>query len=333
MVRTSVVIRCRLMAVLLPLAWVASCADDQPPLLAESVVQSRPDLVEATPPDPGRLVIVGDEGFEAVHELPGASLPRIAAGRGGRVALIAGDSLRLVPAPDSGGARGEMARAVLVHDPPGRFLLQGASSGAVIAHDPETLEPVWAWGAIDATTTALALPPWGDRLYQAVQPDEGDARLLVRDVQTGRVLGSIGLEAVTVALAVDARGKLYAVQRDGRDLQVMSLALVGDEADVLWRQRIDGESDSGAPLSLVVAGGRMVLWGEGVRWGLVTLDPANGAVTGRARQSPLDAAVDPSGNIWALYPGELRRLGPISVPRRRRTDCGGASRRPGRAAC
>lgn len=323
----------RLLATLLTLASLASCADDGPRLLPESVVHSRPDLVEAAAPGPGRLAVVGDAGFEVIYDLPGATHPRIAVSRGERVHLVSGDSLRVIPAPDSGGVRGGMSRSVVVGDPLGRFLLQGASSGAVIAHEPDTLDPIWAWASLDAATTALALAPWADRLYQAVEPDGGDPRLLVRDLQTGRTLTSVPLDAPAVALATDDRGRLFAVQREGGDLEVLRIDPGREDLDVLWRQRVGGQGERGASASLAVAAGRVVLWGEAVRWGVVTLDPEHGSVTARSREPPLDAAVDPAGNIWALYPGELRRLGSVSAPRRRRSACGGSSRRQGRGAC
>ena len=301
-------------AVLMLACLLAGCGESQPPAMREVEVRPLPVLDATTLAlddsgrvwlgEDGRMVVVVGAVVDAVHPTPSGDPPRMVEQLEGRVYLEAGDSVLVVPRPDTLGIRGDMGRAVLAGDPRGRFLLQGAYSGAVLAHDVDTLEPLWGWGAIGAATTGLALSRIGDRVYQAVTDDEEGSRLLIRDLQTGRTLEEFALSGPMSALVVAPSGRLYGVE--GERMDVVSFDPGPGGVVEVWRQRVAAEE--GAEAHMAVAGGRIVVWGGGVRWGLLMLDAETGEVVRRAGEAPIDAAVDPAGAIWALYPGELRRL-------------------------
>lgn len=295
---------------------LVACRPEQPPALTEAEVRPIPRMDAATLAlddsgrvwlgERGRMVVAVGTRADAVHRTPAGEPPRVIARFGTHVHLVVGDSVLVVPRPDSLGIRGNIRRAVFAGDPRGHFLLQGAHSGAVLSHDAATLEPLWGWGAIAAATAGLALSPIGDRVYQAVEGEEDGPRLLVRDLQTGRTLSSHPLSGPLSSLVAGPGGRLYGVEREGGRMAVVALAHGEDGVTEVWRHRVDAEED--ATTLVALAGSRVVLWGEGVRWGLLTLDAGTGEVLRRAREVPIDAAVDPAGGIWALYPGELRRL-------------------------
>src|SRR5690606_10352680 len=153
-------------------------------------------------------------------------------------------------------------------------------------------------------TTALAFSPEGDRVYQALHAEDEAPHLLIRDLQTGRSLAVEELPAPFEALVPGAGGLLYGAGRDGDRIVVTALQVRGDGASREWSRELSVAGD-GAP-SIGVARNRVVVWGEGVRWGLVALDGGTGELVARARVPPVDVAIDSAGGLWALYPGVLR---------------------------
>jgi hypothetical protein len=195
----------------------------------------------------------------------------------------------------------------LVLDARGRAMYQGAGSGAVLEHDPATLEPLSGWPALAARTTALAASPEGDRLYQAVTSEEDGERLLIRDLQTGRVLAEVPLEGVLEAMAADGRGMLYGLLREGRRLTVVALRPAADGLEPVWRRRLSGRAGEGE-VRLVESAGRIAVVVPPPAPRVRLLDARDGALLGRAGGEPLDFAFDSGGALWGLYRGVVRRL-------------------------
>lgn len=257
---------------------------------------------------PGVMRVGAAEGPPAEIRVPGTTPPRVQGWINGTAYVRTGDTLSVVTvgADSAGFSRGGFGDAPVIADVRGRALLQGARSGAVLAHDPDSLAPVWAWPALGRRTTALAASPQGDRLHQAVASAGGDATIVIRDLQTGRELSAVELPAPLERLVADANGTLYGVARDRRATIVALRPRQGD-LELVWRRPLR-IAEEAAQVRLAVAGDRVAVWGLGPRIGLRLLSAKTGEILGRTRTDPLDVSFAPDGSLWALYPGELRRL-------------------------
>lgn len=258
---------------------------------------------------PGGISIRDSTGTPRRIGVPVDAAPRVIGWSAAGAYLREGDSLYLLSAVGDTvtARRGGFRLNPLALDVRGRAIYQGARSGAVVAHDPVSLEPIWAWASLDAATTAIALSPEGDRLYQALGADEEGPRVLTRDLQTGRVLGSTEIRDPLRELVVAPSGVLYGLAHDGRRAIVLALQPQGHELAPRWRLGLPASEGSGE-MSIAVAGGRILVQGLGPEAGTRVLSAESGARVGRTRGQPLDAAFSPGGGLWALYPGELRRL-------------------------
>lgn len=255
----------------------------------------------------GRLWVQDSATRVKEFTLPGAAVPRVL-GWGGSTGYLRVDGALARVGLDADSAvawRGGMGTDPLVLDVRKRAIFQGARSGAVIAHDPETLEPIWAWASLDMVTTAMALSPEGDRLYQALG-GEGEPAILIRDLQTGRVLAREAFAAPLVQLVAAPGGLLYGLAEDDGRVAAVALRLRRRELEVLWRRALEvGEARD---LQLAVQGGRVAVWGAAARSPLRLLSAVDGAPIGRSREPVRDAGFDGVGALWVLHPGELRRL-------------------------
>ena len=260
--------------------------------------------------EPGRMRIVDSDGdtVAAVKLGPGG-VGRVVGWSETLAYLRVSDSLFAVPL--EGGPptarRGALSGVPLLLDVRHRAVLQGARSGAVLAHDPDSLEPVWAWAALGSPTTGLAESPLGDRIYQAIGGEGGPARVLVRDLQTGRELTSTTAAAPLEQLVAGEEGDLYGVAREGRRAVVVALDAAGGKLEVRWRRTLS-MAEQAAEVRLVPVEGGVVVRGLGPRVGLRWLSAEDGRVLGRTRTDPLDVWFEPGSGLWALFPGELRRL-------------------------
>lgn len=257
----------------------------------------------------GSVGIRDPGGALVTLRVPGTEAPAVEGWIEGSAYLRSGDTLSVMPADGDSvtAVRGDFGANPLLVDVRGRALLQGARSGAVLAHDPRTLAPVWAWAALGSATTALAGSPEGDRVYQALASSGGDARLLIRDLQTGRELASVELPAPLALLAAGADGTLYGMAREGRRAAIVALRPARNDLELVWRRVLpmSGEADA---VRLAVAGQRLAVWGLGPRVGLRLLATRTGEIVARTRVDPRDAAFGRGAELWALYPGEIRRL-------------------------
>lgn len=304
-------------AVLLLLIVAASCGRDER-VLSIGAIHSLPDSTAATLAidasgrfwlgSPEAVRLFGPESTRMVVQHAWESSPQVMGRRGEQIYLRVGDTVFVHGAADNLIARGSFGANPVVVDARGRALLQGASSGAVLAHHPDSLAPIWGWAARATPSTALAVSPEGDRVYHAVIGEPGgDAQLLVRDLQTGRVLHVMTAAAPLRQLQVDARGWLYALEGEPGRRAAVALQPGGGEVRVVWRRAIPGDSD-GATLGLAVGDARVAVWGGEGEEGVLLLSAEDGSVLGRAMPAPLDGAFDPDGSFWVLRPGVLHRL-------------------------
>jgi hypothetical protein len=263
---------------------------------------------------PGEAVVLDPAGA-VVMRVPaaGEGAPELVAGTAGAHHLRAGDTLIAV-SPATGertGARAGFARVPVLADPRGRFILQGAGSGAVLGFHPSTLEPVWGWAARGARTTALAAAPEGDVVWQALAGEDG-ARILERDVQTGRIFIDVEVDEPVAAMANADGGDILLALIDGPRIEVLRLRSRGGELDRVWRAgaRLDGDAD--IRLAHVPGARAVAVYRPGGEDGMRLLDAGDGSLLGSVAETPLDAAFAPNGVLYLLRPGEIRR---VRIPR------------------
>lgn len=190
-------------------------------------------------------------------------------------------------------------------DPRGRAVFQGSGGGAVEALGPAGLRARWAWPKLGPPVTALAASPEGDRLYVAMAGDS--AVLLSRDVQTGRVIWRAELPAPASALAVGPDGVIYALTGEDGDATALALRPAVNGTLPIWRRSVGLE---GARMRVAPRGDRVVVFSSGEEAGIRVLDAADGAVLRAAESGPLDAGWSAGGELYLLYPRELRVLVP-----------------------
>jgi hypothetical protein len=197
-------------------------------------------------------------------------------------------------------------------DARGRFVLGTTGAGAVIGYDPATLEPIWGWGAIGARGTGLALSPEGDRLYQGVAAGEGDGgELLVRDVQTGRVLGRRDLEQTPEVVLAGQPGVVIILESWAGRRSLEALQWGGGELRPRWRRTLtDLRIEGAATIRISPDGSRLAVVGLQNDEGLHVLDVETGETIDRFRITAVDVAFGPGGEIYLLTgDGELTRIG------------------------
>jgi hypothetical protein len=207
--------------------------------------------------------------------------------------------------------RQQMAAEAFVADLRGRFVLGTSGAGAVIGHHPESLEPTWGWGAVGAAGAALALSPEGDRVYQAISPaDGGEPELLVRDVQTGRIVRRRELADPPVAVVAGGSLTVFVLEADGEGGGgVEALRWRGGELETLWRRSLGDLGIRGsARIRISPDRSRLAVLGLQNDEGLHVLDGETGDKVGRLRGDPLDVRFGPAGEIFLLYRGELTRV-------------------------
>ena len=258
---------------------------------------------------PGGVEVRDTAGRPSRIRFGGTTAPRVLGWMGEQAYLRSGDLVGVAAGEGDSvlTVREGFGTSRLVLDARGRALYQGAGSGAVLEHDPATLEPLSGWPALAARTTALGASPEGDRLYQAVTSEEDGERLLIRDLQTGRVLAEVPLEGVLEAMAADDLGLLYGLLREGRRVTVVALRPVADRLEPVWRRRLSGRAGEGE-VRLVESAGRIAVVVPPPAPRVRLLDARDGALLGRAGGEPLDFAFDSAGGLWGLYRGALRRL-------------------------
>lgn len=256
----------------------------------------------------GRVRLLSEATGESRGEVEtgGVAVPRLLGTAAGRAQFRLGvRSLATVDpeAMELRAFREEVEGEHLAADPRGRHLYLAAPAGAVLGLHPRTLAPDWAWPRRGAPATALAASPEGDRMYQALGPvEDAGARLLVRDVQTGRILLEAGLPAPLEALAAAEGGVLYGLEEDGGVLAFRA----GRDLHPLWRQPAHRLGLS-PPLELrAPSGGARVLVISPSAGEARMLDGTDGALAGRYTGGVRDGAFGPSGALYLLFERDLR---------------------------
>lgn len=255
---------------------------------------------------PGRLTLLSDTGTPSTVATAGPGVPRVLAVVGGTVIFHLADRIVAVDTSGTGTPAEAPSTGTVVLNPSGDYLFSGAANGAVLIHEPRSLEILSAWAARGGRTTALAVSPEGDRIYQALAGAEGSSTILTRDLQTGRVLGRDEFTAPFATFLSGPTSALYGVLGEPGDWMAMALLPRGGELRLLWRERASG-SDGEVLMRLSPDGSRLAFVSPGAeRDGLRVLDAETGETVGTIAEAPLDAAFHPRGALLLLYPGELR---------------------------
>jgi hypothetical protein len=192
---------------------------------------------------PGEILGVDQSGKQLVRHAPGGAGVPIVRGRSDdRLFFRTRDSISSVSPAAAIMTRPGRSSGDLLVDPLGRFLLGTEENGGIIALDADTLDPVWGWAALGATSTAIAMTRSGHRVYQAVDRS-GDAdspQLLVRDAQTGRVLRSVRVPIAAASIVVGDADEAYLAGRsETGGTSVVSLVWRGGEMEVAWRRVLE----------------------------------------------------------------------------------------------
>lgn len=202
-------------------------------------------------------------------------------------------------------------------DPVGEYLLTATENGTIVAYRAHDLAPVWGWPAVGAPANALEFTPEGDRVYQPGGPFEYREHpvLLVRDIQTGRIVREFETPGEIVALVAGSDDTIYGVWTGGGrvDAEAFALGWRGGAIVTLWTHSL-ADLDLEPPLRIVLAPSARSLALAGTREGteetagLHLLDVETGRSSNRYFGPFLDLAFDHLDRLWLLHPGELRRM-------------------------
>jgi hypothetical protein len=245
-----------------------------------------------------RIAVAGDAVPSVIHAADGWLLLRA----GGRVARLAHDGQGAVVFGEA-----ERDEPVRLAARPG-YVLRATATGAVIGLDADSLRQRWSWGRLGRGTRALALSPLDDQAYQSLAAggdDGAPAQLLVRDLQTGRILARYEPDGVVQALETDDAGTLYALlDEDGRAV-VLALRVSAEGMEPRWRQAV-GPWLPEARLRVSARGHRAAVIYSGAERPGVLLDASTGARLARLDEGPVDAAFAADGALFMLRAGEVR---------------------------
>ena len=263
---------------------------------------------------PTRIVHLDSAGQQVAHlDFPGTpeAGAEILGDAAGMLFFRVGPALgALAPGRDSLRVGAPIGKTdALTLDPLGRFAYQSGGHGAITAHEAETLRPVWGWPALGGLSEGIALSPEGDRLYQAVAPKDGQRLLLVRDLQTGRILRQIEVEGEVRRMAMATDGGIYVVESHRGDADVVRYTWAGGTLAEQWRTVLSGiEPASNTQLHTAPSGQLLAVLTPENEEGLHILDAETGVMLGQVAGPARDVAFRSTGEILLLVPGEIHQL-------------------------
>lgn len=252
---------------------------------------------------PGQ-VISFDPRDESAHRLVVPARAPTLLGRAGNTLLLLADRTVLAASPDSAGLfllADDVEAAVL--DSAGGFLLESIAHGEIVARTIDDLRPAWGWSGGGVASSALALSPEGDRLYQAVTASGGRRPTLrVRDLLSGRTLRELELGGPVRILRATEQGDLIGVgwSDDGSALFITRLAWMAGDLVIDWHRAVASPAD-GPPPKLAISGdGRRIALTGNAETGLTLFDGETGSTIAIWSGTAQDAAFDDLGHLYLL---------------------------------
>ena len=257
---------------------------------------------------------IGAEGGLVAVDTAGRGVARIAVSLPGTPRLLWMDSTRAVVRTGQASAVVDAAtgqpagvrrsEAPLARDPRGRWIYTATRTGSVLGLDARRFVPRWGWPDAGSPVSALAVSPYGDRVYVALtgsRRHDVPHSIEIRDAQSGRVLSTWTATDEVRALEVAPDGTLFALI--GSD--VLALRHGRDGLSPLWSAQFGGIGRTDADvLRVSPAGDRVAVLARGAE--LRVLAAADGKVLEESKQSPRDASWDAAGRLWVLGPREIR---------------------------
>jgi hypothetical protein len=314
-----------LVGALAVLLFLASCERDGVPNLAVRAHQALPEVgfrslyVDGAGRSwvgrPGGLARLDGASVAARVATEGAEVPRVVGRAAGRLVVRVGARV-LALDPETAEVMAERAEmeGILSIDPLERYLYRATGGGAVLAYDATSLEPRWGWAALGAPATAAAGSLLGDRFYLALADTAGAAggEVLIRDLQTGRVLSRAFFPVPLVGLLPDPGGGLVALLREEGGGAVMGLRHAQGDLPIRWRHTL---AELGLEAEPQLRGSartpRIAVFGEGNENGLHVLDAETGRRLGRVREAVLDAGFGDDGALYLLDATSIRVVEPV----------------------
>ncbi|MFL5380931.1 MAG: hypothetical protein ACJ8GN_00260 [Longimicrobiaceae bacterium] len=256
---------------------------------------------------------VGDSARLVALDTAGRVLARVPVELKGAPRLLWLDSARVVVrVPGAAGVVDAAGKTValrrsgapLARDPRRRWVFTASSTGSVLGLDPRSLAPRWGWPDAGSPVSALAVSPWGDRVYVALSGsgrNDVPPSVEVRDALSGRLLSVYRTSAPVRRLEAAPDGTLYALM--GGDVVALRHGRAGLKP--LWSRGFGGIGQPEADeLRVSPSGDRIAVVARGK--GLRLLAAGDGKVLEEGKQSPRDVAWDAAGRLWVLGEREIR---------------------------
>ena len=299
------------------LLLITACGSEDTliPILSIEIVDESP--VDSTRTDDGVLwlsspgqAISFDPSTESARRLtiPGGGDPAVI-GRAGDSLLLLVDRRVVATSPDSVGlfTLSEGVDAAVI-DTEGGFLLESIAHGEIVARQVDDLLPVWGWGGVGAASSALALSPEGDRLYQASVGSAIRGYVLrVRDLLSGRTLQEVVLDWPIRVLRRTGQGDLIGAgwDEDGDAAFLTRLAWRAGELTVEWHRLMEPEGVGGPARLAISRDGRRIALAGNDETGLTLFDGETGSTIAIYSGAVRDAVFDDFGNLYLLTPAAV----------------------------
>lgn len=263
---------------------------------------------------PGRLVALRPSAASAAQlGVPANATAEVLGTAGGNLLFLANRTV-LAASPDSSAPFrvAERIEAATL-EPETGVLFESITAGEIVAVVVDGFRPAWGWGGVGAPSSALAISPERDRLYQAVAPDDPDLSptLRVRDLLSGRTLRTVDLNGPIRILQTTTDGDLIGVgwATDGSTAFLTRLSWADGELRTAWRRSVERATDRGRlKLATSADGRRAAVAGANAEAGLTLFDGETGSAIAVFSGAVRDAVFDDRARLYVLTDSVVLRV-------------------------